>query len=82
MSLTGVAYRADGSWLRVHMTNLSYDGCHLLTDGELDIGETLTLVMPRMNHMNVQVRWLKDGHAGIRFLGGSAAEDRRARIGV
>ena len=82
MSLTGVAYRADGSWMRVHMTDLSYDGCKLLTDDLLNIGETLRLVMPRMQHMNAQVRWVKDQQAGIRFLGGSAVEDRRARIGV
>lgn len=82
MSLTGVAYRADGGWVRVHMTNLSYDGCHLLTDDAFDIGETLTLVMPRMQHQKVQVRWVKDGQAGVRFVGGSVADDRRARIGV
>ena len=81
-SLTGVAYRSDGSWVRVHMTNLSYDGCHLLTDQQFDVGETLTLVMPRMQHLSVQVRWLKDGQSGVRFLQGSAVADRRARIGV
>lgn len=81
-SVTGAAYRSDGSWVRVHMNNLSYDGCHLLTEEELDVGETLTLVMPRMRHMNAQVRWIKDGQAGIRFLGATARDDRRARIGV
>lgn len=82
MSLTGVAYRADGGWVRVHMTNLSYDGCHLLTDAQFDLGESLTLVMPRMQHQSVQVRWIKDGQAGVRFVGTSAVADRRARIGV
>lgn len=82
MSLTGVAYRADGSWMRVHMTNLSYDGCNLLTEDLLDIGESLTLVMPRMQHMKAQVRWIRDNQAGVRFLQGSAIDDRRARIGV
>ena len=81
-SLTGVAYRADGAWVRVHMSDLSYDGCRLLTEEEFDIGEPLTLVMPRMQHLKVQVRWVKDGRAGVRFLGGNAVEDRRARIGV
>ena len=82
-SCTGVAYRSDESWVRVHMTNLSYDGCHLLTEQEFDIGETLKLVMPRMQHMNVQVRWVKASEAGVRFLGAaSAADERRARIGV
>ena len=84
-SLTGVAYHSDGSWTRVHMTNLSYDGCRLLTDKPLDIGETLLLVMPKMQHQRVQVRWAKDQEAGVRFLpqaGTSVQEDRRARLGT
>lgn len=81
-SVTGVAYRADESWVRVQMINLSYDGCKLLTDCPLDIGEQVTLVMPRMQHVSVQVRWSTDSEAGVRFLNGSAADDRRARIGV
>ena len=82
-STTGAAYRSDGSWMRVHMTNLSYDGCHLLTEGALDMGETLKVIMPRMQHFNVQVRWVKDQQAGVRFLNNaSAADERRARLGV
>ena len=82
-SSTGMAYRSDGSVLRVHMTNLSYDGCRLLTEYALDIGETLRLVMPRMQEMDVQVRWVKDNEAGVRFLQNQTAkDDRRARIGV
>ena len=82
-STTGVAYRPDGSWLRVHMTNLSYDGCHLLTEEVLDIGETLELVMPRMQHLHVQVRWVTDNGAGVRFVSNaSAADERRARLGL
>jgi hypothetical protein len=64
------------------MTNLSYEGAHLITEEEFDIGEPLTLVMPRMQQLKVQVRWVKDGQCGVRFLGGSAVDDRRARIGV
>ena len=82
MSVTGVAYRSDQSWVRVHMTNLSYDGCKLLTDHPLDIGETVQLVMPRMQPINAQVRWTTGGEAGVRFQSASAAADRRARIGV
>jgi hypothetical protein len=81
-SLSGVAYRADGAWVRVHMTDLSYEGCHLLTDNAFDIGEALTLVMPRMQHLKVQVRWVKDGEAGVRFVHGNSVDERRARIGV
>lgn len=81
-SVTGIAYRSDGSWTRVHMTNLSYDGCHLLTESPLDIGETLKLVMPGMQHLQVQVRWANETEVGVRFLQGSAADERRARLGI
>ena len=82
-SITGTAYRSDESSLRVHMTNLSYDGCHLLTDEVLDIGETIRLVMPRLADTLAQVRWVKGQRAGVRFLQGTTAlDDRRARIGV
>lgn len=82
-SITGTATRSDDSSMRVHITNLSYDGCHLITEEVLDIGETVMLVMPRMQKTLAQVRWVKDQHAGVRFLQGTtASEDRRARIGV
>ena len=82
-SNTGEAYRCDATTMRVHMTNLSYDGCHLLTDEVLDIGETIRLEMPRMAETLAQVRWVKGQRAGVRFLQGTTAlDDRRARIGV
>jgi hypothetical protein len=65
------------------MTNLSYDGCHVITDKQFNFGETLTLVMPGMQHLKVQVRWVREGQAGVRFVNGaSVADDRRARLGI
>ena len=82
-SITGTAYRSDETVTRVHVINLSYDGCHLITEEELDIGETILLELPRMQKTQAQVRWVKDQQAGVRFLQGtSALDDRRARIGV
>lgn len=81
-SLTGVAYRSDGSWVRVHMVDLSYDGCRLLSADPLDVGETVTLVMPKSNHMIAQVRWAKDLEHGLRFVSGASVDQRRTRIGV
>jgi len=81
-SVSGIAYRGDGSWLRVHMVNLSYNGCRLLTENPVDIGETLTLIFPRMQHLQVQVRWVGDHEVGVRFPGSSSVDERRSRIGV
>lgn len=82
-SITGTAYRSDETVMRVHITNLSYDGCHLITEEVLDIGETILLEIPRMQKTQAQVRWVKEQQAGVRFLQGTtASDDRRARIGV
>jgi hypothetical protein len=81
--MTGTANRCDGTSLRIHMTNLSYDGCCLLTEDPLDIGETIELVMPGMQRVNVMVRWVKENKAGVRFVKtGSVVDERRSRIGV
>jgi hypothetical protein len=82
-SITGTAYRSNETAMRVHITNLSYDGCQLITEELLDIGETIRLTMPRMADTLAQVRWVKGEQAGVRFLQGTTArDDRRARIGV
>ena len=57
------------------MTNLSYFGCHLLTDVHFDLSEVITLAMPRMQDLRAQVRWVNDGQAGVRFLHGILADD-------
>jgi hypothetical protein len=67
-SITGTAYRSDDSAMRVHITNLSYDGCHLITEEVLDIGETILLKLLRMQKTQAQVRWVKGQQAGVRFL--------------
>ena len=74
---------ADGREARALVTNLSYNGCQLVTEVELSVGETLVLILPGRGSIDAQVRWTADDRAGIRFLtGDSASEQRRARIGV
>lgn len=82
-SLVGMARRVDGPPFRILVTNLSYEGCEVVAEDSLIVGETLTLQIPGQGNIEAQVRWADYGKGGIRFLlGGSAAEDRRARIGV
>jgi hypothetical protein len=83
VSLTGIAYWPDGSSATVLVSNISYDGCLLWSDHEIHNGESLELRLPGYGTINVQVRWVSGGSAGVRFLTGtSAVDDRRARIGV
>jgi PilZ domain len=81
-NLVCVLRQNDGRTCRALVTNLSYEGCTLIPGQELATGETWSLELPNQGAVNVQVRWVKDQECGIRFLlGGSPAEERRARLG-
>ena len=83
VSLTGTASRPDGRTFRVLVSNVSYEGCHLWTDHDLAIGDTINLTLAGRGELPAQVRWIKDGSIGVRFLtGNSPSDERRARIGV
>lgn len=77
-SLTGAACRDDGSRQRVVATNR---GCHLVSGDPMRQGESLELTIPSMGIVKVQVRWSDRSSAGVRFVEGSAAEQRRALLG-
>lgn len=73
----------NGREVRALVTNLSYDGCQVIAEAELTVGETLVLVLADRGSIDAQVRWTAEDRAGIKFLtGNSASEQRRARIGV
>jgi hypothetical protein len=81
--LTGSAQWADGREATVLVTNLSYLGCRIFTDRDLVKGETVRLTLPGLGEMHAQVRWIRDGSAGVKFLTGDSARDlRRARLGI
>jgi hypothetical protein len=82
VSLIGTARRADGGSLRVLVSNLSYEGCKLMSEKRLSIGEIVNVTMPGLGTMSAQVRWTAENKAGLSFLlGKSVQEDRRARLG-
>lgn len=84
----GVSHKArvktgDGRDFLVLVTNLSYNGCHMLSETSFDIGEPVVLTLPGRGSLSAQVRWIAGDCAGLQFLlGDSAIEDRRVRIGV
>jgi hypothetical protein len=81
--LTASAQWANGSSATVVVTNLSYQGCQLASDQPFVKGETVRLFLPDRGKVHAQIRWVRDGTAGARFITGDDARDaRRARIGV
>ena len=83
VSRIALVERADGRQARVLVSNMSYEGCQLLTDQQFERGECVTFTMPGSGTIDAQVRWVSGDRVGLRFLlGKSALEERRARLGV
>lgn len=83
LALPAVAKTSDGTALRIMLSNISYEGCHILAEGTFSVGDLVEVNVPGMGLMPAQVRWSSEDQAGLRFLlGDSTAESRRARIGV
>ena len=81
-SLAGLAYRSDASCVRVHVTNISFYGCHLISDARFGLMEVITLATPHMQDLKAQVRWAKDRQAGVRFLNIGSSDERQMSLGI
>ena len=84
IDLPGIAFREDGSSQAVTLRNMSYNGCMLVADMALAIGEIVRLAIPRMGEIRAQVRWASDGgKAGARFvLEEIGPDERHARLSL
>ncbi len=75
VSLSGQVIRAGGIALDVVLLDLNYDGCGIETPTELDPGEELKLSVNGRGLIDAEVRWFKDGRAGLRFVSEQAPEE-------
>jgi len=83
VKLMGEAHWPGGRSAEVVLSNLSYDGCELSSRHSFQRGETIMLRLPDRGVIRAQIRWVRNGKAGARFLTGDSVVDaRRARIGV
>jgi hypothetical protein len=71
VSLNGYAIRADGSSADIGLLDLNYDGCGISTPVALEPGERIKLSVIGRGLIDAEVRWFKDGKAGL-FFGSSA----------
>ena len=65
--MTGFALSVGGRTLDVHLIDLSYEGCRISTATKLGAGERIKLSVPRRGVIDAEVRWAKDGEAGLVF---------------
>jgi hypothetical protein len=81
VSLQGHALRADGASIEIALLDLNYDGCAISTPVELEPGETLRLSIIGRGLIDAEVRWCKDGKAGLRFGSGETLpKDEAQRV--
>src|SRR3982750_3056580 len=67
MALEGFAARGDGSTVKIIVTDLSYDGCGVETDADLQPGEAIQLSVLHYGAVKAEVRWAAGGRAGLVF---------------
>ena len=68
VEIDAVAYRADGTKLPVKLTNFSEQGCRIDAADGFQIGERLSIAVPRMGQMKAKIRWALAGSAGAQFI--------------
>ena len=81
VSLDGYVLRADGMSVDISLLDLNYDGCGISTPVELAPGELLKLSVIGRGLIDAEVRWWKDGKAGLFFSSGEeeASEEKVSR---
>ena len=74
VSLRGFAMREDGSAVEILLLDLSYDGCGVECPERLGVGEKLKLSVLQRGGIEAEVRWYRDGRAGLVFPSGAKPE--------
>ena len=68
VDVEAVVYRSDGTKSAARISNFSDEGCRIEAEADFRIGERLSIAIPRMGYVKVQVRWCLSGAAGAKFL--------------
>jgi hypothetical protein len=66
--MPGFAAFADGATVSITVLDLSYEGCAIACAVELSPGDPITLSVLRRGGIQAEVRWSKDGKAGLEFV--------------
>ena len=67
VAIDAVVHRGDGATVSVRLTDFSEEGCR--TEGDdFQIGERVSIDVPKLGLVKAQVRWALAGSAGMRFF--------------
>jgi hypothetical protein len=73
VELTGHGLHDDGRSFETLISNLSYDGCAIATLEPLAVGDQFKLSVLDRGGIDVEVMWVEEGCAGLRFAKPSEA---------
>ncbi len=73
VTLGGYVTRADGATIDIKLLDLTYEGCGIETPVELKPGESIKLSVIGRGLIDSEVRWYKDGRAGLNFASDNSA---------
>lgn len=62
------AERPDGTESVLTLSNLSYDGCQLISAENFRIGERVKLNLPQLGRIVAEIRWSVDRSSGALFI--------------
>jgi hypothetical protein len=65
--MTGYAVLADGTTAHLTLLDLSYDGCGIAIEAELQSGDRIKLSVLKRGAIPAEVRWYSKGKAGLVF---------------
>jgi len=66
--MRGYVILQDGSHHQIQLLDLSYEGCGVETDAPLAAGQRIKLSVLRRGGIDAEVRWVRDGKAGLVFV--------------
>ncbi|HVU30669.1 MAG TPA: PilZ domain-containing protein [Sphingomicrobium sp.] len=67
VKMRALAIREDGSTADIYLLDLSYEGCGIETAVELKAGEAIKLSVLSRGAIDANVRWCRNGRAGLVF---------------
>jgi len=76
VTLDGYVQRTDGTTVDIRLLDLTYEGCGIETPVELQPGEAIKLSVIGRGLIDSEVRWYKDGKAGLNFETDNSATKR------
>jgi len=72
--MTGYAVLADGTTAHITLLDLSYDGCGIAIEAELQPGDRIKLSVLKRGVIPAEVRWYSERKAGLVFEADAPAE--------